>query len=204
MNARHLLSGLITCAAGLALSGAALAADAPAAPKPTPDHEKLAYFVGKWTMEGDMKESPAGPGGKLTGKDNCEWFEGKFAVVCNSTGTSPMGPTKGLGILGYSAEEKAYTYYGVDNSGQVQTTVPRGTKDGDTWTYTDESKMGGKMIKSRYIVKEESPSAYTFKWEIQGEDGKWATIVEGKETKAATSKKKKAADKSAAKAAEKT
>ena len=188
MNARLLWC----CAAGLAFSGVAIAADAPAAPKPTPEHEKLGYFVGKWTMEGEMKESPMGPGGKLTSKDNCQWFEGKFAVVCNSTGTSPMGPTKALGILSYSADEKAYTYYGVDNSGMTQVTVPRGTHEGDTWTYNDESKMGGKAVKQRYTIKEVSANEYTFKFEMQGDDGKWIEVVSGKETKpAAASKKKK-------------
>ncbi len=187
MNARILMS----CVAGLAFGGVALAADAPAMPKPTAEHEKLAFFVGEWTLEGDMKETPMGPGGKLAAKDSCKWFEGKFAVVCTSTGTSPMGPTKGLGILGYSPEEKAYTYYGVDNSGQAQMTVPRGSRDGSTWTFIDESRMGGKLVKSRYVVKETSSSSYHFKWEAQGEDGKWSTIAEGDESKAGASKKKK-------------
>jgi hypothetical protein len=187
MNARI----LIGCAAALALSGAAIAAETPAMPKPTPEHEKLGFFVGEWNLEGDMKETPMGPGGKLTARDSCKWFEGKFAVVCTSTGMSPMGPTKGLGILGYSAEEKSYTYYGVDNSGQSQMTVPRGSHDGGTWTYTDESRMGGKLTKSRYVIKETSSSAYHFKWEAQGDDGKWATVAEGDETKVASAKKKK-------------
>jgi hypothetical protein len=199
MNLRFLLG----CAAGLALSGTALAADETAGSKPTPEHEKLGYFVGKWTMEGELKETPMGPGGKLTAKDNCEWFEGKFAVVCHTTGTSPMGSTKGIGILGYSPEEKAYSYYGLDNSGQVQMTVPRGSRDGEVWTFTDESKMGGKMIKSRYIIKEVSASEYTFKWEIQTDDGKWAEVLSGKETKVASSKKKKSSTKPADKPAEK-
>ena len=63
-----------------------------------------------------MKPGPMGPGGKFTSTDNCEWFEGHYSVVCRSEGTMPMGPSKSIGILGYSPEEKVYTYYGVDNT----------------------------------------------------------------------------------------
>ena len=174
---------LIGCAISLAVSGLTLAADAPPAPKPGPEHQKLGYFVGKWTSKGEMKASPYGPGGKMMSTDKCEWFDGKFAVICRGTGTGPTGPSKSLGILGYSAEEKAYTYYGVDNTAMTQTTVPKGTIDGDTWTYNDESKMGGNLVKSRYVIKIVSPTAYTFKYEMQGEGGSWNTVLEGTETK---------------------
>lgn len=137
----ELLSALVVVSfAGLQL----VAAQAPEEPKPGPEHERLGYFVGKWTSEGEMKPGPMGPGGKMTSTDTCEWFDGRFAVVCRSEGKTPMGPSKSVGILGYSAEEKVYTYYGIDNSNMTMTTVPRGTGQGDTWTYTDESMMGGK------------------------------------------------------------
>ena len=65
------------------------------------------------------------------------------------------------------------------------TSVPRGTVEGDTWTYTDESLMGGQKVKSRVTLKTLSPTAYTFTMEIQGPDGKWAPMMEAKSTKAA-------------------
>ena len=52
--------------------------------------------------------------------------------------------------------------------------------------YTDESQMGGQKIKSRVTLKELSPTAYTFKLEIQGPDGKWAPVMESKSTKQGT------------------
>jgi hypothetical protein len=159
-------------------------AQAPQPPKPGPEHQRLAHFVGTWTSEGEMKPGPMGPGGKMTSRDVCEWYEGRFAVVCRSEGKGPMGPTKGLGILGYSPEEKVYTYYGTDSSGTMtMTSVPRGTVKGDTWTFTDESMMGGQKVKSRVTLKEVSPTAYTFVMEIQGADGKWMTLMESKQTK---------------------
>ena len=153
------------------------------APKPGPEHARLGYFVGKWTSEGEMKPGPMGPGGKMTSTDTCEWFEGRFTVICRAEGKTPMGPTKNIGILGYSTEEKVYTYYGVDNSNMTMASVPRGTVRGDTWTYTDESTMGGQKVKSRVTLKELSPTQYTFRMEFQGPDGKWAPVMESKNTK---------------------
>ena len=154
------------------------------APTPGPEHKKLGYFVGKWTTEGEIKASPMGPAGKVTSTDDCQWFDGGFAVICHSTGTTPAGPSKSVGIMGYSTEEKVYTYYGMDNSAMAMTSVPRGTVEGDTWTYTDESLMGGQKVKSRVTLKTLSPTAYTFTMEIQGPDGKWAPMMEAKSTKA--------------------
>ncbi|HEU4385226.1 MAG TPA: DUF1579 family protein [Anaeromyxobacteraceae bacterium] len=159
-------------------------AQAPKAPKPGPEHERLGYFVGKWKSEGTVAENPFMPAGKVTSSDSCEWFEGKFAVVCRSQGKGPMGPSKGLGIMSYSAEEKAYLYYGVENNPMAMTTVPKGTVEGDTWIYTDESKMGDKVVKSRYTIKVLDKKSYTFKYEMEGPDGQWKTVVEGKSTRA--------------------
>jgi hypothetical protein len=160
-----------------------VAAQAPQAPKPGAEEARLGYFVGKWTVEGEIKPGPMGPGGKITSSDTCEWFEGKFTVICHSQGTTPMGPSKSIGILGYSPEEKVYTYYGVDNSNMTMASVPRGTVRGDTWTYTDEGMMGGKKVKTRVTIKELSPTAYSFRMEAQGPDGKWTPMMESKNTK---------------------
>src|SRR5262245_50426239 len=173
---------LIGIAALMTLSFAAAQEGGP--PKPTPEHKRLGYYVGTWHTEGEMKPGPMGPGGKISSTDKCSWYEGGFAVVCYSEGKMTMVPSKSIGILGYSTEEKVYTYTGTDNSGNTMTTVPRGTLQGDTWTYDDESMMGGKKVKSRVVIKELSPTAYTFRMDFQGPDGKWTTAMESKSTKA--------------------
>ena len=177
------MSKTVFVVAALCLPVAA-AAQAPPAPKPGPEQQRLAYYVGKWSGEGEMKPGPMGPGGKMTSTDTCEWFEGRFSVICRSEGTSPAGPMKSIGILGYSPEEKVYTYYGVGNSGMIMTSIPKGTVQGNTWIYTDEGVMGGQKVKSRVTIKELSPTAYTFSMELQGPDGKWNQVMESKSTKA--------------------
>jgi len=152
-------------------------------PKPGPEHQRLAYFVGNWKAEGEIKPGPMGPGGKISSSDSCEWFEGHYSVICRSDGTTPSGPTKSIGILGYNPEEKVYTYYGVDNSGMNMASVPKGKLQGGTWTYTDEGTMGGQKYKSRVVIKELSPKSYSFRMDIQGPDGKWMPMMESMNTK---------------------
>ena len=158
-------------------------AQAPQLPKPGPEHQRLGHFVGTWTTEGEMKPGPMGPGGKMTSTDVCEWFEGRMSVVCRSDGKTPMGPGKSLGLLSYSPDQKVYTYYGIDSSGMTMTTVPHGTVQGDTWTFNDESMMGGMKMKTRVTIKETSPTAHTFRMEMQGPDGKWVPVMETTNTK---------------------
>jgi len=175
---------IVLCACALvSVAGLPIVAAQQAAPKPGPEHQKLGYFVGKWNAEGEIKPGPMGPGGKMKSTDTCEWFEGRYSVICRSEGTMPTGPSKSIGILGYNTEEKVYTYYGIDNSNMTMASVPKGTVRGDTWTYTDESTYGGQKVKSRVTIKELSPTSYTFRMEMQGPDGKWTPMVESKNTK---------------------
>lgn len=156
----------------------------PEMPKPGPEHQRLGYFVGNWTSTGEMKPSDWGPGGKITSTDKCEWFEGHYAVVCHSKGQCPMGATQSIGISSYSTEEKVYTWYGLDNMGMTMTSVPHGTFADGTYTYTNEGMMGGKKMKMRVVIKELSPTSYSFTMDTEGADGKWARMMESKYTKA--------------------
>ncbi len=164
----------------------------PEKPTPTPDHERLGYFVGKWNGESEVTQNAFMPAGKYTSSDSCEWFEGRFAVVCRGEGHNPMGVTKGLSFLSYSPEEKAYTYYGLDSSGMTMTSVPKGTYQNGTWVFTEASRMHGKMMNSRYTISDTTPNSYSFKMEMQGEDGSWKTIMQGKQTKVSAGQMRRA------------
>ena len=164
------------------LATAALRAQAPATPKPGPEHQKLAYFAGHWNEVGVMKPGPMGPGGQVTSTSTCEWFAGGFSIVCRSDGKGPTGETHGLGILGYSTERKRYTYYGVDNSG-MGGELSYGDLTGDTWTWEGESLMGGKPVKGHYTIKQVSPDSYTWKWEMSVGGGPWTLMAEGTDTR---------------------
>jgi hypothetical protein len=62
-------------------------------------------------------------------------------------------------------------------------TIPRGTLVDGVWTYDDESKMGGQMVKSRYVMKQAGKKSYTSTWSILGQDGKWQTVMEATATR---------------------
>jgi Protein of unknown function (DUF1579) len=151
-------------------------------PKPGPEHQKLAYFAGKWTSEGDMKASPFGPGGKFTFTQNCDWFEGGFAIVCHSDGKIMGGTVKGLSVLGYDPGEKTYTYYETNTIGE--SVFSRGMVQGDTWTWTSESKMEGKPVRTRFTLKQVSPDSSTYKFEMGVGDEPLKVVMEGKQTRA--------------------
>jgi hypothetical protein len=153
-------------------------------PQPTAEHEVLGMWVGHWSGSGEMKPGPFGPGGPMQWTEDCSWFGGsKFHVVCKSKGTGPMGPTKGLGIMGYDPGKKVYTHYGIDSSGW--TGHSDGTRSGDTWTFRTTETMEGQTYHTRFTMTMETPTDMTFTWEMS-EDGKtWTSVFEG------TSEKKK-------------
>lgn len=68
----------------------------------------------------------------MTATEICERFEGGFSIVCRAEGNFPSGPNRSIGILSFNAEDRKYTYYGVDSPGRTMTTVSRGTVAGDT------------------------------------------------------------------------
>jgi hypothetical protein len=157
-------------------------------PKPGPEVQKLSYFVGNWTGQGEMKENPYGmPAGKFTSSDKCEWFPGGYQVVCHGTGKGPMGTMHGLGIISYNSEEKTYTYYGVDNMGMAS--LSKGKVDGNTWVFTAEEKMGGKTFHGRYTM-DTSPDSYTYKYETSPDGQTWSTMMDGKANKGGGAAKK--------------
>jgi len=180
---------LVTCGFFAAALSTAAEEKKAGPPKPGPEVKKLAYFAGDWTTEGEIKANPMMPGGKFTETSKCSWFSGGFHLVCHSKGTGPMGETHGIGILGYNAEDKAYTFSGIDNSGYAG--HGNGSTDGKSWVYSSEDKMGGKTIYGRYTMTDLAPDSYTFKWEMSEDNKTWNAVMEGKATRAAKSPAKK-------------
>jgi len=171
-------AGMILAAAWI-LAVAAMAQTQP--PKPGPELKKLDMFVGTWTLSGDMKPGMMGPGGSMTENEKCEWMEGGFYLVCHSDYKSSMGNGVGLSVMGYSADDKAYTYREFNSFGEFDDS--RGTLDGDTWTWTSDEKMGGMTMKGRFTIKMTSATSYNFVFDMSQDGTKWATVMDGKATK---------------------
>lgn len=170
--------GIITVA-WLALAVAALAQME--MPKPGPEHKKLDMFAGSWVLDGDMKPSPMGPGGKTTENEKCSWMDGGFFLVCHVDFKSPMGNGSGMSVLGYSTDDKAYTYREFNSWGEF--TDSKGSVDGDTWSWTSDEKMGDMIMKGRFTMKVLSSTSYNFSFEMSPDGTKWTTVMDGKATK---------------------
>jgi hypothetical protein len=166
--------------AWMALGAAALAQME--LPKPGPEHKKLDMFAGSWILDGDMKPGPMGQGGKMTETEKCEWMDGGFFIVCHADFKSSMGDGTGLTIMGYSADDKAYTYREFNSWGEF--TDSKGSVDGDTWTWTNDEKMGNMTMKGRFTMKVASSTAYNFSFEMSEDGTKWTMVMDGKATKA--------------------
>jgi hypothetical protein len=150
-------------------------------PKPGPEHKKLDMFAGSWTLDGDMKAGPMNPAGKMTENETCEWMDGDFFLVCHSKYQSSMGDGTGFSVLGYSSDDKAYTYREFNSWGEFDDS--KGNLDGDTWTWTSNEKMGDKTMKGKFTMKILSPTSYNFTFEMSDDGTKWTTIMDGKATK---------------------
>src|SRR5437660_12393639 len=111
-------------------------------------------------MEGDMKPSPFGPGGKFTATEHNEWMPGGFFLVSHSDENTPMGKGNGLAIFGYKSDEKVYTYHGLNSIGEAE--AAKVTLEVNTRTCTNEDKVVGKVMRVRYTVKKLSPAYYPF------------------------------------------
>ena len=165
----------------LSITGFVLAQEAP---KPAPEHKRLNYFVGTWNFAGEAKAGPMGPAGQITYREVCEMMDGGFALVCRSEGKSPMGPTKGVSIMSYDTEKKTYTYTAAESGMPAFTAL--GQTSGPAWTWTTESMMAGKPMKTRVTIKEGGPASYDFLMEMSMAGGAFAPMVQGKSTKAGT------------------
>ena len=170
-------------AVAVALASAVVFAQAtkPAKPTPGPEHKRIAYFVGQWHYEGEAKESPLGPGGKISSSETCEWFAGGFQLVCRSKGTGPKGPGSGMSIMSYDPARKAYTYYAATSFGD--NIFVRGQVQDKVWTWTDEVTMEGKKVKIVATATEDSPTSTSFKLEVSVDGGPMMVIEQGKSTK---------------------
>jgi hypothetical protein len=165
--------------ASVLLLNAALA-QAPV-PKPAPDVQKIAYFVGNWSSEGDLKAGPMGPAGRVTIQEEGKWMEGGFFVVFHSTFKGNMGDGTGIAVMGYDTQDNVYTYDEFNSVGEANHF--KGTLEGDTWTWISEMKMGPQTVKGRFTQKIQSPTAYAFKFEMSQDGTNWNTVMDGKSTK---------------------
>jgi hypothetical protein len=175
---RRMIGSVAIC---ILLVGVSIRAEAPqGAPKPGPEVQKLAYFVGNWKEDG--KSTAHGMEGPVSSTQKWEWESGGFFLVGHSRNKSPMGEFTIMSVLGYDPASKMYTYNIFDSWGEAF--LSKGTVSGDTWTWTTEMTMGGKTMKSHTMWKEISPTKYTLNYGSSTDGGStWSSDMDTTFTK---------------------
>ena len=167
------------------LASSAVVAQEHQMPTPGPEHKALTTFAGKWSFEGKSEEGPMGPGGPVTFTENCEMYDGGFALVCRAEGKNPMGPVKTLAIMTYDTEKKAYTYYAVEPG--MPPFMAIGKNEGKAWNWMTEMNMGSQTMKTAVTVTVPTPTSQTFEMKTSTDGGKtWMPVMSGKSTKSGT------------------
>jgi hypothetical protein len=154
---------------------------APPQMSPSPELKRLRYFIGTWTIAGEMKATSFSPPGKFTGTHRNEWSSDGLSLISNWDEQRTGSSDSGQATYGYDSSGKNYTYHSVDTSGEKEDSL--GSVDGQTWTWLSSPTLAdGSAVKGRFIVKEESATAYSFKFETAAADD-WTVVMEGKASK---------------------
>lgn len=165
--------------AGLSLLAVASFAQAP--PKPGPEHKKLDVFLGNWSFEGELKPSPLGPGGKLTGSDRNETLGG-FHMVRRYEEKGPMGDLKGVEVFGYDPSKKTGVYSNFDSSGGSSSGTWSST--GPNWTFVTTLGAGANAVQQKCALSMGAGStSFRIKCDASKDGKTWTPMFEGKWTK---------------------
>ena len=168
----------------MAMVAVNVGAQAPQMPKPGPEQQALTPFIGTWTFEGVAKDSPMGPGGKMTGTDRISWLPGGFFAQRQFEGTGPMGKMQGVEIFGWDAIKKAYSLSYFESTGVMGSGTM--TAKGNVWTGTSTAQMGTMVMHQRCTLTFSAGNAtLNIRCDMSTDGGKtFATAFEGTAKKA--------------------
>lgn len=142
---------------------------------PGPEHARLDAFAGRWTIDGESE------GAKYTLTESCEWFAGRYHLICRREGKGPLGTIAGQSIMTWDSSAKAYAMITINSNGA--SVLVHGMPADNGWTWNGTLDIAGQTaLKVRMTTTAQSPSAYNFS--VEGSiDGKWVPLESGRSTK---------------------
>ena len=161
MKALFTILAWITLSLGIASPGRAQTE----IPKPAPEFNKLNYFAGVWTAEGEMKPGTMGSAGKFTGTNRVEWMEGAILSVARLRIQRRYGERYGNRLHGLRQRRQdvhVRFFQLAGRSGPCQRHVERSYMD----LAEQDKDQGSQTMKARLTIKVRSPKAYDFKFEM--------------------------------------
>ncbi len=138
---------------------------APTPMTPSDAHERLAFLVGTWTLQGFA------PDGDF--RDTCDWLgAGRRHLICHATWTTASGPREGLSVFSYRATDGVYVYQGFRASGAVQMLEGRISDDGRVFEFQGEEGSGSAFTLTRVAIQVNADGSVQFKEQTKtGEAG---------------------------------
>jgi uncharacterized protein DUF1579 len=143
---------------------------------PGPEHARLDAFAGRWTIDGESE------GEKYTLTESCEWFAGRYHLICRREGKGPLGTIAGQSIMTWDSSAKAYAMITINSNGA--SILAHGTPADNVWTWNGTLDIGARAaaLKVRMTTTAQSPSVYSFF--VEGSiDGKWIPLEKGRSTR---------------------
>jgi hypothetical protein len=148
----------------------------PTDPMPPPNMD---YFVGTWSFDWNVPESPLGSGGKMRGRETYKKILDSPVYESDIQGEGPDGPFKGRAITSYDEKEKLVSRYEIFSYGL--STLKTGTIGGDLGGYytiyweSTPVKKNGHVVKFKGKTQMLSPAHYKLQIEISVDGGQFTS-----------------------------
>ncbi|MFQ5504121.1 MAG: DUF1579 family protein [Planctomycetota bacterium] len=147
-------------------------------PRATAEHRRLEALVGSWSGEETMHPSPwDSKGGTAKGRIETRVGLDGFVVISDyvqeRNGTISF---RGHAVYSWDAGELCYLMYWFDSMSGAPRGPARGTWEGDTLLFEDQSPMG----RSRYRYCFDEADSYGFAIEHRQDGENWMTFMDAR------------------------
>ncbi|HTH23734.1 MAG TPA: hypothetical protein VL919_01435 [Vicinamibacterales bacterium] len=137
------------------------------------------YFLGKWTFEWSMPESPLGPAGPYSGTTAISKVDGRFYEAVTE-GEGPSGPFKARELIAYHKENKVMARQVTDSRGfSYMQFGPVGGDLGGIYNIHFDSApftVNGKSVRLRHEMRLLSPLNYRVSSSISVDGGPFTNL----------------------------
>jgi hypothetical protein len=137
------------------------------------------YFLGKWTFEWSMPESPLGPAGPYSGTTVISKVDGRFYEAVTE-GEGPSGPFKARELIAYHKENKVIARQVTDSRGfSYMQFGPVGGDLGGIYNIHFDSApftVNGKSVRLRNELRLLSPLNYRVSSSISVDGGPFTNL----------------------------
>lgn len=173
------LHSIVALTVSAFLLGSAFAAEPPAMPQPTKEHEWLKKFAGEWDTATEIYMEEGKPPMRATGKETAKMIGG-FWVIGENKGEMMGQAFTGVITVGYDPEKKKYIGTWVDSNTSMLWQYT-GSVDETGKILTLESKgfcpMEGQVCQFKDVIEFKSDDERVMTSTRLGKDGKWTKMM---------------------------